>query len=315
MGGALMRRAVFLWTVAVLVLTPGLSRALEVASLHPLMTDLARRIGGDRITVVELIGSDDNPHEFDPSPRAFAAAADARLIIASGKGLEASYLGKLRDTLRPNQEIFEAGRRVHSLVAAEGNPAACCAHHTHTGVIDPHWWHEPTNMSRAGRDLAEKLGRIDPANAEFYEANAEAFAEEMALLDEWIRARVARIPRARRILATSHLAFGYFCRAYDWTAVAIQGLNREDSASSRGLGEIVAYLREEKVPALFPETGSNPKSLEVIADDLDIALGQPLYADGTGLPEGKGYEYMMRSNVEAIVGAIARKDASASAGR
>lgn len=310
-----MRRAVFLWTVAVLVLTPGLSRALEVASLHPLMTDLARRIGGDRITVVELIGSDDNPHEFDPSPRAFAAAADARLIIASGKGLEASYLGKLRDTLRPNQEIFEAGRRVHSLVAAEGNPAACCAHHTHTGVIDPHWWHEPTNMSRAGRDLAEKLGRIDPANAEFYEANAEAFAEEMALLDEWIRARVARIPRARRILATSHLAFGYFCRAYDWTAVAIQGLNREDSASSRGLGEIVAYLREEKVPALFPETGSNPKSLEVIADDLDIALGQPLYADGTGLPEGKGYEYMMRSNVEAIVGAIARKDASASAGR
>ncbi len=310
-----MRRAVFLWTVAVLVLTPGLSRALEVASLHPLMTDLARRIGGDRITVVELIGSDDNPHEFDPSPRAFAAAADARLIIASGKGLEASYLGKLRDTLRPNQEIFEAGRRVHSLVAAEGNPAACCAHHTHTGVIDPHWWHEPANMSRAGRDLAEKLGRIDPANAEFYEANAEAFAEEMALLDEWIRARVARIPRARRILATSHLAFGYFCRAYDWTAVAIQGLNREDSASSRGLGEIVAYLREEKVPALFPETGSNPKSLEVIADDLDIALGQPLYADGTGLPEGKGYEYMMRSNVEAIVGAIARKDASASAGR
>ncbi len=299
-----MRRALLRWTVGALALIPGLAGAVEVASLHPLMTDLARRIGGDRITVVELIGNDDNPHEFDPSPRTLAAAADARLIIASGKGLEASYLGKLRDNLRPDQEIFEAGRRVHSLVAADGNPAACCAHHTHTGVIDPHWWHEPANMSRAGRDLAEKLGRIDPANAEFYEANAEAFAAEMDLLDDWIRAQVALIPRDQRILATSHLAFGYFCRAYDWTSVGIQGVNREDSASSRGLGEIVAYLREEKVPALFPETGSNPKSLEVIAVDLGIALGQPLYADGSGLPEGKGYEYMMRSNVDAIIEAI-----------
>ena len=301
-----MRRAVFRCVAVALALIPGLAGAVEVASLHPLMTDLALRIGGDRITVVELIGSDDNPHEFDPSPRALAAANDARLIIASGKGLEASYLGKLRDNLQPDQEIFEAGRRVHSLVAADGNPAACCAHHTHTGVIDPHWWHEPANMSRAGRDLAENLGRIDPANAEFYEANAEAFAAEMALLDDWIRARVALIPRDQRILATSHLAFGYFCRAYDWTAVGIQGVNREDSASSRGLGEIVAYLREEKVPALFPETGSNPKSLEVIADDLGIALGQPLYADGSGLPQGEGYEYMMRSNVDAIIAAIRR---------
>ena len=47
-----MRRAVFRCVAAALALIPGLAGAVEVASLHPLMTDLALRIGGDRITVV-----------------------------------------------------------------------------------------------------------------------------------------------------------------------------------------------------------------------------------------------------------------------
>ncbi|MGE9290984.1 MAG: metal ABC transporter substrate-binding protein, partial [Puniceicoccales bacterium] len=139
---------------------PAVASALEVATLHPLMGDLARQIGQDRVTVIELIGPEDNPHQFDPSPRTFEAAAGAPLILASGKGLESHYLPKLADGLQPNQEIFQVGRGVHSLVAADGNLAACCAHHRHTGIVDPHWWHDPDNMRRAAYQLAEKMGEV-----------------------------------------------------------------------------------------------------------------------------------------------------------
>lgn len=277
---------------------------LDVASLHPLMADLARQVGQDRVTVVELIGPDDNPHEFDPSPQTLRAASSATLILASGKGLESSYLHKLRDGLGPDQEIFEVGRRVHSLVAADGNPAPCCDHHGHTGVVDPHWWHDPDNMRRAASELAEKLGELDPANAEFYQANARSYRESLETLDGWIQSRIAEIPPSRRILATSHLAYGYFCRKYNFTAVGIQGLNREDSPSLRAMGEIILYLREEQVPVLFPEIGSNPKALQAVASEAGISLAGPLYPDGNGLPPGEGYEYMMRSNVNTIVDGI-----------
>ena len=282
-------------------LLPAAASALEVASLHPLMADLARQVGQDRVTVIELIGPEDNPHVFDPSPRTFEAIADAPIILASGKGLESNYLPKLADALQPNQEIFEVGRGVHSLVAADGNLAPCCAHHRHTGIIDPHWWHDPDNMRRAAYELADQFGDLDPENAEFYEENAKAYAQTLRTLDNWIESRFAEFPPSERELATSHLAFGYLCRKYDLTAVAIQGLNREDTPSPRGLAEIISYLGEENVTVLFPEYGSNPKALETIAKEAGVQVGAPLFSDGNGLPSGEGYLYMMRSNVNAIV--------------
>ena len=302
MGGALMswfKRILFRSLASLAAALPMFG--LEVASLHPLMADLARQIGGDRITVVELIGPGDNPHEFDPNPQALKNAANAPLILASGKGLEASYLPKIRDSLEPGQEIFEVGRRVHSLVAADGNLAACNAHHRHTGIVDPHWWHDPDNMRRAASDLAQKMGELDPANADFYTANAAVYRKSLQSLDDWIEMQIEGIPPKQRILATSHLAFGYLCQKYNLTAVGIQGINREDSPSAKSLGEIITYLRDEDVRALFPEAGSNPKALETVADEAGIELGEPLYTDGSGLPAGSGYEDMMRSNINAIV--------------
>jgi len=274
---------------------------LQVASLHPLMADLAREVGGDRVTVIELIGPADNPHEFDPSPQTLRAASGATLILASGKGMESAYLAKLKDGLTGDQEVFEVGRRVHSLVAADGNLAPCCQHHRHTGIVDPHWWHNPDNMMRAASDLAEKMAELDPENASIYEKNSEIYREELRALDDWIGSQIEQIPPARRILATSHLAFGYYCQKYDLIAVGLQGLNREDSPSPKALGEIILYLYEENVPVLFPEAGSNPKALETVASEANIQLGAPLYADGTGLPEGTGYIGMMKSNTNAIV--------------
>ncbi len=285
---------------------PTLLPAWEVASLHPLLGDMARRIGGDRITVIDLIGPGDNPHEFDPNPRTLASASRARLILASGKGLESAYIEKLEDSLRPEQEIVDLGHGVHSLVAADGNPAPCCAHHRHTGIIDPHWWHDPNNMRRAARHLARAMGEVDAENAEYYAENADIYREELAALDDWIANRIAEIPPERRLLATSHLAFGYLCERYGFTAIGIQGVNREDSPSPRTLGGIVDYLRTENVPVVFPEVGANPKALATIAAEAGIDIGAPLYADGSGLAEGMGYPEMMRSNIDAIIAGLAR---------
>jgi len=274
---------------------------LKVASLHPLLSDLARQVGGDEVVVVELIGPTDNPHEFDPSPRTLGEAAGAPLILASGKGMESSYLPKLRDSLAPSQEVFEVGRSVHSLVASDGNLAEpCCAHHRHSSTIDPHWWHDPANMQRAASDLAAKFAEIDPANADIYRTNAEEYQQTLEELNHWIESRIEEIPPNRRILATSHLAFGYLCRRYGLTAVGIQGLNREHSPSPKALGEIIVYLRENEVPALFPEVGTNPKGLQTVAEEAGLSLGAPLYSDGSGLPPGSGYVTMMQSNVNAI---------------
>jgi len=279
-------------------------QALEVASLHPLMSELAHKVGGDQVMVIELVGRNDDPHSFDPKPETLALVRSSRLVLASGKGLEASYLGDLRDGLRGDQEIFEVGRLIPSLTTHDANIASGCAPQPGGITIDPHWWHDVRHMRRAARYLANEFARIDPANAEFYQQNAREYRRDLQDLHAWVREEVAKIPQNHRILGTSSAAFGYFCQAYDFKAISIEGTHKERSPTAFELLGIIACLRENRVPILFPEVGANPKALEQIVRDTGIEMGTSLYADGVALPEGEGYIFMMRHNVNAVVSAL-----------
>ena len=67
-------------------------QALEVASLHPLLTDAVKQVGGDRVSVVEIGKPGMMVHEFEPRPSDLKKMGGVKLIFASGKNLE-TYLG------------------------------------------------------------------------------------------------------------------------------------------------------------------------------------------------------------------------------
>tara|TARA_R100000027_G_scaffold254_1_gene291 strand:- start:26946 stop:27866 length:921 start_codon:yes stop_codon:yes gene_type:complete len=300
--------------VALLWAVSPLMADLEVATLHPFIGEIAREVGGDHVVVYELIGPEDNPHEFDPDPRTFALAAEVDLVMASGKGIEDSYLQKLEDNFGEDK-IFSVGDCVYSLEIQEngrfnssagpngehGHEEHDHSHGNDEEAIDPHWWHDPDNMRRAGFAVAKEMARIDPANAASYQSNAIAYAKEMRQLKMWVREELEQIPPSERVLATSHLAYSYFCNAFGFEAIAIQGYNREDTASPQELAELIVFLQNENVEVLFPESGSNPKALETVAQETGLRIGQPLNPDGNGLSPSSGYADMMRSNVSAIV--------------
>ena len=65
----------------------GLPQAAEVkvASLHPLIGDLLRQVGGDKVEVVDLIGAKGDPHSFEPQA-ADQFVGQRRLAGATGAG-------------------------------------------------------------------------------------------------------------------------------------------------------------------------------------------------------------------------------------
>lgn len=278
---------------------------LKVATLHPLMTELAEKVGGGHVTVVSLLKPGGDPHKFAPSPGDVARIHDAKLILASGKGLE-PYLRKLSNNLAPGQKIVEVGRSVPSCKVGPGNEMfVCCPAHA-AGGIDPHWWHSVAGMKRAARVVGEEFAAADPANAAAYQANAAAHESKLAGLDSWVRSQVAGIAKQNRKLCTSHLAFSYFCRDYGFKALPIQGLSREQSPSPQYLAESIAAIKKEKIAAVFPEHLANPKVLQAMVQETGVKLGGQLIADGTGSGGAASYEGMIRQNVSRIVAGLAR---------
>jgi zinc/manganese transport system substrate-binding protein len=280
------------------------SADLKVATLHPLMTDLANKVGGGKVTVVSLLKPGSDPHDFQPSPADLARVRDAGVILASGKGLE-PYLPKLRDNLAAGQKIVEVGRTIPSIRVSAGDQLfICCPAHA-SGGIDPHWWHSVSGMKRATRVVAEEFAAADPANAGSYSAGAAAYTAQLDALDGWIRGQFARIPRNDRKLCTAHLAFGYLCRDYGFRALPVQGLSRESSPSPGYLAETINAIKREKVRAIFPENIANPKVLQAMVAQTGVKQGQTLIADGTGTGSAATYEGMMRQNVGRIVASLA----------
>ncbi len=296
-------KTLFLRLVLAAITSTGFGTAyadLKVGTLHPLMTDLAREVGGSRVQVVGLMKPGEDPHEFQPSPSDLASISDARLILASGKGMEV-YLDKIRGNLSADQEILEVGRKVPSMkISGADELFVCCPAHS-VGGIDPHWWHSISAMRRAVSIVADEFSRVDPENASVYAANATAYSERLHSLDSWVKQQVASIPRKSRVLCTSHLAFGYFCRDYGFQALPIQGLTRERNPSPQYLSDSISAIRKNRIPAVFPEDIANPKVLQAMVGETGIVLGGALIADGSV----EDYESMMRQNVNTIVSAFA----------
>lgn len=280
--------------IAWFALLPLPAAELKVAVLHPLLGDLARHVGGDQVEIIDLIGPNGDPHHFEPKPDDLKKAADAKLYLVAGMGLE-GYLPKLKAIIANKAVLIEVGA---TLPAIEGE----CDHeghdHAHEHEIDPHWWQSIDLFRRATGVVTEALVAASPENADTFRKNANAYRSELDALERWAKKEISKIPRDKRHLATAHAAFNYFCKEFGFTAHPVQGLNREQMPDPKELAALVTDLQKNQVAAIFPEKESNPKILQTLTNDTGIRLGEPLIADGTG---GVEYVAMVRHNVEAIV--------------
>jgi len=291
-----MFRALFVTLFFSLATAP--AAELKVAVLHPLLGDIARKIGGDQVRVIDLIGPNGDPHHFEPKPEDLKQAEGATIYLIAGMGLE-SYLPKLKAIIVNKATLIEVGA---TLPALEG---ACDdeeheAHHEHE--LDPHWWHSINLFRRATSVVADAFVAASPEKAALFRKNAANYRSQLDDLERWSKREISKVPRDKRQLATAHAAFNYFCKDFGFTAHPVQGLNREQMPDPKELATLISELKMSHVAAIFPEKESNPKILQTLTHDTGIRLAEPLTADGVGV---KSYEEMYRHNVTVIVKALA----------
>lgn len=282
-----------------------MAEPLRVASLSTVMADLAREIGGERVEVTEIVKPGVDPHIYEPTPGDRKTIAESRILLASGLGFE-GYLDKLRPGLEKAGVRLVVGGDVVKPIEA-----ACDAHeghdhsHDHShGPNDPHWWHSISNVESVATQIRDALISADPAGKTSYEANANALQSRLTALAKWVRLQLAALPKAHRILVTSHEALGYFARDHGFEIFAVQGVSTSDQPSSQKVKHLIEEIKARRVKAIFAENIENPKVLEQITIETGAKPGGMLYADGLGSGAAATYEGMMRHNVSTIVEAL-----------
>ena len=267
-----------------------------MTSLSTILTEMAQEVGGDHVKVVPLVKAGMDPHAYEPQPDDLRRASDSQLILATGKHLE-GYLPKLSESTGGKAAILQVGDAFPSLTIT-GEDAA------KTGGLDPHWWHSIPNMKVAVKTVRDEFIQLDPADEADYRANAAATLGKLDALNQWARVEIAKLPRDKRKLVTSHDAFQYFARDYGFTIYPIEGVTTEDEPSSKKIAGLIETIKGQDVKAVFFENIENPKVIQEITKETGAKVGGELYADGLGTgPEGT-YEGMYRHNVTTIVEAL-----------
>ncbi|TRO45630.1 zinc ABC transporter substrate-binding protein [Candidatus Bathyarchaeota archaeon] len=282
----------------------GAGEKLAVVATTNIVGDVIRQVGGDRIELVTLMGIGVDPHSYVPTPSDVAAIYDAHVVFLNGGGLE-DGLENLLDSAGGAGYRVEISEGIQFLTAQDEARAGAAAADDH-GALDPHVWFSVPNVIRWVENARQALSRLDPGNADVYEANAQRYTRELEDLDVWIQAQIGTIPAANRKLVTNHASFGYLAERYGLEQVgAIYPFNPSADPSARTIAALQDTVQSYGVQAIFTESTVNTKLAQQMALDTGVRL-VPLYTGSLGGP-GSGaetYVGLMRYDVEAIVEAL-----------
>jgi len=294
-------------SIAGAALLSGASFAAEpvpVVASFSILGDLVRVVGGERVSVITLVGPDEDAHVFEPKPTDAKTLVQSRLLIVNGLGFE-PWAQKLAKSAGYKGETVVASRGVKPLVMAEEDAHGEKGHKDkghHHDEADPHAWQNPHNVVLYTRNIAAALAKVDPAGATAYQTNANAYVKELQALDTWAKAQFAAIPADKRKAITSHDAFGYLAAQYQIKFLAPQGVSTDAEPSAREVAQLIRQIQRERIKAVFVENMSNPKLLAQLGKDAGVTVGPALFVDALSAAGGRADSYLklMRHNVTQL---------------
>jgi ABC-type Zn uptake system ZnuABC Zn-binding protein ZnuA len=254
----------------------------NVVATTGILASIGERVAGGQAEITQLIPDGADPHDFALSADDRLELEEADLVLANGASLEEGI--PLDET---DAAVFELAE--HAGTLREG---------------DPHVWMDPDRVAEALPALAEALGEADPSNAEAYERNAAAYADELRELDAEVSAAIDSIPRANRKLVTSHDALGYFADRYGLEVVAspFGPLGAGGEPSAEALQETIDSIEATGVPAIFAQEEDDPSVMQRIAEESGVELVDGLLVESPGA--AGTYEAMLETDAELIAGAL-----------
>lgn len=276
---------------------PAATDAPFILASNTVLADLARNVTGEAAQVGSLLPAGADPHEYQASPADVRRIAQSRILIVNGLGYE-RFLDKL---------LENAGGERFVITASEGLEPLQYTEESGETVPDPHMWLDPALTEWYVENICNGLSAADPANAQTYRRNADAYLARLRELDTWIAGQVASLPQEKRLLVTNHASLGYLADRYGFTVAAhiLPGLSTDSGTSARELAAAIDQIKAAGAPAVFLGELENPDLAEQVASETGAQVVADLYLESLSAgPPAATYLDMMRHNVGRIVQAL-----------
>ena len=302
----------FLGVLGVPALFPGAQAApLPVAASITPLGDFCRQLGGELVQVQVIIPPAASPHTFEPSPGILKRAAQAKVLVYVGADLE-PWLPRFLASLKGKKPVVVVASEGLPLIqevsgmaveaTAKGKDHDHHHHHHHkAGSANPHVWLDPVLAQDICRRLAAALIQADPAHAEIYQRNLQAYLEKLENLHKRIQEVTAGFKQ--REFVSFHPSFTYFARRYGLKEAGVIEVSPGREPSPQALQGLVKTVRQAGLKVVFSEPQFSPRLAEVLAREAGarVLMLDPL---GGRPPYGDDYLALMEYNLQTMAEAM-----------
>lgn len=223
-----------------------------------------KAVCGDMAEVITMVPPGYNPENYEPAPAEMELLSNAALYFSIGVPVEESYiLENVGDV-----KVISLHEEV-ALVYPERT--------FDSGDRDAHIWLSPKRVKAMVQIIAREMSELDPDNASFYSANAEAYILELDELDWKIKSALENIQNRKFIVF--HPAFGYFADDYGLQMYALEEDGKE--ATAQHLQDMIDLAEAENIKVIFYQEEIDSSQSQAFAEEIGGNTMQlsPLAAD------------------------------------
>ncbi len=269
---------------------------IKVVCTTSIMTDWVSNVATDKMEIIPLLKVGIDPHVYKPSKKDLDIFRDADVIIYHGLHLE----GKIIEVLEhmEGKLIIDAAKNFpNELIIRDPNfPAS----------TDPHAWFDKTLAQNSIKTI---VGQLSESYAEESAALLNNMGSYFTAMDEValeVDSIVSAIPQEQRLVITTHDALSYFARQYGLRVKTLQGASTVSEFGLREITDLVDFIVEVKVPAIFLENIVSPQAMESVqrgcaSKGFEVEIGPELLSDSLGSEEDQNtYFKMLIFNAKTI---------------
>lgn len=271
----MIRRIVYGLLAAALALAPQVAAAqLKVVTSTTDLYDIAREVGGNKITASHIGEGYQDPHFIEAKPSFVLQLRNADVWAFVGLDLEIGWMPLLLDGAR-NPKIrqggsgyLDASTAVPILDRPQGNVDRSMGDVHPLG--NPHYWLDPENGRRIARLFKAKFTQLDPGNAATYDANEKSFETRLNSAEKGWQSELATI-KGKPVVAW-HTSWRYFAEYNGMNIVAFMEPKPGVPPSPSHLYEVIQTVKRTGAKAIVMEPFYDRKVADLVAKQTGIKV-------------------------------------------
>ena len=238
-----------------------------VATFYPLAF-FAQQIGGEQVTVKQLIPDNTEVHNWQPSFGDILALDEADVIIYNGASLDHWFEDDILPTIdSSNKIIIETTEGVNLLETEQENDD-----HEHEGPYDPHTWISPFIAKQQAQNIYESLVQKDPNNLDYYTERWQNLKAQFEELDNNYLSGLST--KAKEEIFVTHSAFGYLTDRYGFEQHGVIGISADEQPSASTYANLVEMMMEHETYVVYVDPVYADESAQTLRNELERLSGQ-----------------------------------------